>query len=160
MSSLLVLNTKGKYHDDEARKTVIEYITQPAKAIHRYMGASEHTTIPTAAEDMAAVAKHFNKDSGVRLRHFVLAFHPKELSNPETADEIGREIIDFLGLEYLAVYAVHENEDHLHIHIVINAVSHITGHRYRGAKKELYNFIFILKIMLKKYNIRKVIYAS
>lgn len=160
MSNLLVLNAKGKYHDDEARKTVIEYITQPAKAIHKYVGASDNTTIPTAAEDMAAVAKHFNKDSGVRLRHFVLAFHPKELSNPEIADEIGQEIIDYLGLEYLAVYAVHENEDHLHIHIVTNAVSHITGRRYRGEKKELHNFIFVLKIMLKKYHIRKVIYTS
>lgn len=160
MSNLRVLNGKGKYHDENARETVINYIFQPSKAVHRYIGASEHTSVRTAAEDMTEVAKRYHKDSGIRLRHFVLSFHPKELSSPETADEIGAEIVDFLGLEYQAVYAVHENKEHLHIHIVMNAVSHINGHRYRGEKKELNGFITVLKIILRKYHIRKVVRVS
>ena len=160
MSNLHVVNGEGKYHDDLARETVIQYIFQPSKAIHGYIGASEHVSLERAAEDMTAVAKKFQKDSGIRLRHFVLSFHPTELDIPKIANDIGTDIVAYLGEEYQAVYAVHENRNHIHIHIVVNTISHLDGHRYRGNKKELYSFIAVLKLIVRQFHIKTVRYIA
>ena len=38
MTLFKVLNGKGRYHDDNARETVVEYILNPYKVRHGYIG--------------------------------------------------------------------------------------------------------------------------
>ena len=66
----------------------------------------------------------------------------------------------YLGKEYQAIYAVHENTESLHIHIVMNSVSYIDGHRYRGTKAEHYEFMDFLRNVLIYYGITKLQYIS
>ncbi len=102
----------------------------------------------------------YGKNSGIKLRHFIISFAPFEKVSPEKANEIGKVATSYFGREYQAVYAVHESTDNLHIHIVINSVSYIDGHRYGGTKKEFYAFKNYMERVLQQFGIHSLIYVS
>lgn len=109
---------------------------------------------------MEQVSRHFGKESGVRLRHFVVSFHPKELNEVEIVDEIAQRVANWLGQEYPVLYGVHEDKDHLHFHLAMNAVSHVDGHRYRGTKREFYALQNAIQDILMDYGIFSIRYVS
>lgn len=49
------------------------------------------------AKSMDDVAAYYNKSNGVKLRHFIIEFDRAELSNPQIADNIVREIMHRIG---------------------------------------------------------------
>ena len=159
MATLKTANTTGKYHDPNSIPDVIAYIMNPAKAIHQYIGfvGIDPNHIVFA---MKNVALTYQKTNGVQLRHFILSFPPAELQNPAVAFQIGAEVADYLGREYQVAYAVHEDKPHIHIHIVINAVSYIDGHRYSGKKKPFYQLMNATSSILQKYGIIRLKYVS
>ena len=152
MATLKALNRKGHYSDPNARDFVVGYITRNYTILPPYFGCTgiEGDDIAGA---MTRVAKSFNKDSRVRLRHFVLSFEYENFITPLIASDIGRKIIDWLGAEYQSVYAVHDNSNYIHLHIVFNAVSFLDGHRYRGSRAEYYDLQAAIKDVLRPYGI-------
>ena len=113
------------------------------------------------AESMNEVAVQFGKTSGVQLRHLIIAFAPEDKVTPEKANRIGQVVASFFAKEYQAIYAVHEDTDTLHIHIVVNSVSYIDGHRYGGTKHEFYSFMNYMREVLRCYfNIYSFKYVS
>ena len=157
MATFNTTNGEGRFMDDNSREDLIQYILRPDKIKHSYYGGIA-VDMQDILGSMNAVAENFNKNTGVRIRHFILSFHPYELSDPENAYKIGMQIIRNIGREYQAVFAVHEDREHLHIHIASNAISHIDGHRYRGTREE-FNVLksFIAKV-LRQYGISPLIY--
>ena len=152
-------NCKGKYFDEMAKEDVISYVIDDNKMIHNYSGGvqvDEHDI----AGSMKQVSAHFQKETGVQIRHFIISFESYELSNPLIVNEIAMHVVRYLGKEYQAIYAVHENTESLHIHIIMNSVSYIDGHRYRGTKAEHYEFMDFLRNVLKHYGITKLRYVS
>lgn len=156
MCKLKVVNGKGKYKDNYARFSLIRYILNEDHAINRRWGGS-HINLKHPIWDMEAHADRWNKNSGVRLRHFVLSFSNSEVTNPDVAMEIGQKVANFFGKDYQSIFAVHENTDNLHLHIIINAISH-DGKRYRGTHREFYTLINFLRKSLKKHGIYYVDY--
>lgn len=143
MIDMAVYNVAGigqprKFFDDNAYYDAINYILNSEKAI--YAGYSMMSSLETAAEEMEQTAIRFNKNSGKRLRHSVLSFSANENVTPEQADEFAAQIIQHYLPQYQIVYAVHNNTDNLHIHFVMNQISCIDGQRYRGKKKDYYDF--------------------
>lgn len=65
-----------------------------------------------------------------------------------------------MGAEYQTVSAVHEDKQHLHIHTVINSVSYVDGHRYRGTKQEFYTMKDQVRQILRRYGIDRLDYVS
>ena len=82
----------------------------------------------------------FGKDKGKRVRHSVLSFDERENVTPEQANEYAQAIIQHYSPEYQIAYAVHTNTSNVHIHMVMNQVSYLDGHRYEGKKKDYYAF--------------------
>lgn len=158
MAILKTANTKGKYYEPHAKEDVILYILNPYKAQH-YFGAYG-VNINSPAEDMNAVSSQFGKCHGVQLRHFIVSFYPYELNNPTIADEIARQIVSFFASEYQTIYAIHEDKPHLHIHIIINSVSYVDGHRYYGTRTEFKAMEQYMKKVLRGYGIYRLEYAS
>ena len=78
------------------------------------------------------------------------------MCEPIIVDQIAQKIITYFQDEYQCVYAIHEDTEYLHIHLVCNAVSYVDGHRYRGNKTEYYNFLAWVKRLLQKYRIYTV----
>ena len=135
MATVKFLNAAGKYGDPGARAAVIAYITQKEKTPHGYVGAAA-VDLTCAAQQMQAVAESFKKDNKVRIRHFVVSFYPGEIKGPGQANFVALMLSSELAQRYQCVYAVHEDTDHVHFHIVFNPVSYVDGHKYSGSKEE------------------------
>ena len=159
MAILKTANKKGKYYDDKAKEDVAAYILNPFKMSHNYCGGVA-VEFPNIAESMQRVSERFGKTSGVQIRHFILSFYPNELSDATVADEISKRIVQHLGREYQTIYGVHEDAEHLHIHIAMNSVSYVDGHRYYGTRAEFNAFRAFLKNLLYNYGIYRLDYVS
>lgn len=133
----------GKYFDENAYHDLNVYIFNPEKAT--FVGGAGVTSVETAAEEMQQVAKNFGKDKGKRVRHSILSFGEKENVTPEQADRFAREIVQFYAPDFQICYAVHENTDDTHIHLLMNQISYQDGHRYEGKKKDYYAFMKHIK---------------
>ena len=158
MAMFKTANIKGKYFDENAKADVINYVLNPYKMPHNCHGGvkvDEHNI----AKSMQTVSEQFGKSDGVQLRHFIISFSKNEVSSPYTADAIARDILYYLGREYQAIYGIHENGE-IHIHIVMNSVSYVDGHRYYGKKKEYYAFYYALRNILRRYGINKLMCVS
>ena len=127
-----------KFFDENTYHDVTNYIFNPEKAA--YIGGAGISSSQTAAEEMQAVAVKFGKDKGKRVRHSVLSFDEREHVTAVQANKYAQEIIQHYSSEYQIAYAVHTNTDNVHIHMVMNQVSYLDGHRYEGKKKDYYDF--------------------
>lgn len=143
---------KDKYMDETARKDVISYMTRPDKAPHHYIGGIA-VNIDNAAEEMTILADAFHKDDVLRLRHSVIGFDKDKDITLETVNAIARATAEYFGSEYQTIYAVHEDAEHIHAHLVMNSVSYLNGRKYHGTKKEYYDFLKYMKRVVRSYGI-------
>lgn len=154
MAIFKCLNAAGKYQDPNARENVIRYVTSPYKTPSHIIGGVEVNMYDPAAS-MDHVAAHFQKEDGVRLRHFVVSFFKNEIRSQQYPAEIAYRIAAEIGMQYQVVYALHEDSDMLHIHFVHNTINYVTGQRYRGNKTEYYNLKHMIRGILGAYGINR-----
>lgn len=159
MAVFKTANGKGKYHDTESKKQVINYILNPKKMSHGYFGVF-HVDPNNIVESMNEVSRYFGKSDGVQLRHFILSFEHGEVRSIETVHEIAMRISCRLGEEYQIVYAVHDTQSAPHFHFVMNSVSYVDGHRYYGTKKDHYDMMKVIRDVLREYHIWELKYVS
>lgn len=90
-------------------------------------------------QQMVITKRAFHKDTGRQYAHFVQSFDPRDKVTPELAYEIGQEFIKryerFHGFQ--VVMAVHTNEAHMHIHYIVNSVSHENGCKWQSSPEDL-----------------------
>lgn len=146
--SVIGVGEHKKFFDENSYNDVIHYILNPKKA--RYSDGSPIFSVQTAADEMLNVAVKFGKNSGKRLRHSVLAFAPSDNVKAMMTNNFAQDIIQYYAPEYQIVYAVHTNTDDIHIHFVMNQISHIDGHRYRGDKADYYAFQSYMKTIIHR----------
>ena len=146
----------GKYQDDYAIHNLITYITRPDKTQSQMIGGygvdPDHI-----ADSMVMVSNTFNKNSRIRLHHFIVSFTRWECADPGVLYCIGMEISRRIGQEYQIAFALHEDTDYPHLHFVFNAVSFIDGHRYRAGKKEYAELYHSVRGVIREYRIRELI---
>lgn len=107
MATIICANGKGKYHDDSAKFDVINYILNPDKMIHGYFGMA-HVNPANPDLSMYDTSISFGQERGVRIRHYVVSFPNKELTNPMIANLIANEIMTAIGGKFQCIYGVHE----------------------------------------------------
>lgn len=159
MAILKTGNGNGSYFNEDAKELLIRYILRPDKVVHGYFGGVGVDPL-CPAESMGLVSEQFGKQDGVQLRHFIVSFTPYELTDPAVVNEIAQQVTMYVGHDYQALYAVHEDKPCLHFHLVQNSVSYRTGTRYRGTKQEFYALQRALKGILEQYGIYKLNYVS
>ncbi len=69
--------------------------------------------------------------------HIIISFHKDEKISPEEALDMGREFADKFFSGYQSLIGVHQDKDHLHVHIVTNSVSYIDGKKLHQTKHDL-----------------------
>lgn len=87
---------------------------------------------PTNAfRQMRFVKKAFHKEEGVELKHFIISFTSSELCRIDFDDilKLGFWIGEIFA-EHQMIYAIHVDTRHVHLHVVMNTVSFIDGHKY------------------------------
>ena len=113
----------------------IRYICNPEKTQGMLL-VDSHGCVPEfAAPQMEATAKQ-NKRGGCRKAyHLMQSFAPDDNITPEKALEIGRQFADGVTRgKHQYVIAVHTDRNHIHCHIIFNAVDarEYTKYRYAG----------------------------
>jgi len=90
-------------------------------------------------QQMVIAKRAFGKDRGRQYAHFIQSFSPRDQLTPEKAFEIGKQFLERLGKveDFQVVMAVHTNEEHLHIHYIINSVSHVNGRKWQSTPQDL-----------------------
>ena len=121
-------------------KAAIDYICNPAKTDGRLLVSSYGCAAETADIEFAWTRRHAI-DKGTHLgRHLIQAFQPGEVT-PEQAHEIGMELArEILGGKYEFVLTTHIDKDHVHNHLIFNAVS-FADHKHYHSNKRSYHFI-------------------
>ena len=92
----------------------LRYIMNPEKTEHgRYVCG--HNCIPEQAlSQMVDTKRHFGKLDKRQGYHFILSFEEDEVSEEEAFQVVGEFVTEFLGKDFEAVYAVHNDTDHIH----------------------------------------------
>ena len=121
-------------------KAAIDYICNPEKTDGKLLVSSYGCAAETADIEFAWTRRHAI-DKGTHLgRHLIQAFQPGEVT-PEQAHEIRMELArEILGGKYEFVLTTHIDRDHVHNHLIFNAVS-FTDHKHYHSNKRSYHFI-------------------
>lgn len=70
------------------------------------------------------------------LEYIIISFVPRETTEEIAFDIVERFAKEYLKDEYEAVYAVHNDKDHMHAHLIFNSVNLVTGMKYEYRKGE------------------------
>ena len=121
-------------------KAAIDYICNPEKTDGKLLVSSYGCTAETADIEFAWTRRHAI-DKGTNLgRHLIQAFQPGEVT-PEQAHEIGMELAkEILGGKYEFVLTTHIDKNHVHNHLIFNAVS-FADHKHYHSNKRSYHYI-------------------
>ncbi|MBQ8599037.1 MAG: relaxase/mobilization nuclease domain-containing protein [Oscillospiraceae bacterium] len=154
MAWLRVFNESGKYHDNRSISDILRYCTRSDKTNAELCGGWA-VNPENAALEMETFTKLANKDSGVRLRHFEISFAPGRHIEPKQAAKIAKECAKYYADDHQIVYAVHTDKHHVHAHFVMNALRYSDGMKYRGDKKDLYDFEAHCKTVFHRNGIKE-----
>lgn len=95
-------------------------------------------TPETALSDFRAVQRAWQKPGGTNFYHYMIAFPAGESTPWETLDiaqELVGQIPSFTGHQMLL--ACHQDKEHLHTHILVNAVNEQTGKKLQFRPRDL-----------------------
>ena len=90
-----------------------------------------------AKAQFKATRELWGKTEGIQAHHVIQSFKPGEVT-AKLANEIGQDLARNIAKGHEAVVYTHTDKDHIHNHIVINAVSFENGSKYQSSKKDLY----------------------
>ena len=121
-------------------KAAIDYICNPEKTDGKLLVSSYGCAAETADIEFSWTRRHAI-DKGTHLgRHLIQAFEPGEVT-PEEAHEIGMQLAkEILGGKYEFVLTTHIDKNHIHNHLIFNAVS-FTDYKHYQSNKRSYHYI-------------------
>jgi len=121
----------------------IAYILNPEKTDEKLLVSSYGCASETAAREFEWTRK-IAEQKGVNpvriiARHVIQSFEIGEVT-PELAHEIGKQFADeILGGKYEYVLTTHIDKDHVHNHLIFNAVDFVGYHAYKSYKRIYYD---------------------
>ena len=121
----------------------IAYILNPEKTDEKLLVSSYGCASETAAREFEWTRKLAEQKgmNPVRIiaRHVIQSFEIGEVT-PELAHEIGKQFADeILGGKYEYVVTTHIDKDHVHNHLIFNAVDFVDYHAYKSYKRIYYD---------------------
>lgn len=121
----------------------IAYILNPEKTDQKLLVSSYGCASETAAREFEWTRKIAEQKgmNPVRIiaRHVIQSFEIGEVT-PELAHEIGKQFADeILGGKYEYVLTTHIDKDHVHNHLIFNAVDFVDYHAYKSYKRIYYD---------------------
>lgn len=78
-----------------------------------------------------ATREIWGKSGGIQAHHVIQSFKPDEV-DPQKANEIGLKLAEKLAKGHEVAVYTHADKDHIHNHIVINAVNYEDGRKFHA----------------------------
>ena len=121
----------------------LAYIMNPEKTDDKMLVSSYGCAAETAAQEFEWTRKIAEQQGmnpvKIIARHVIQSFDVGEVS-PELAHEIGKQFADeILAGKYEYVLTTHIDKDHVHNHLIFNAVDFVDHHAYKSYKKIYYD---------------------
>ena len=115
----------------------IHYILNPDKTEEMLYVSAYMCDKDTAAEDFKAIYdKAIHKGNNV-AHQITLSFSPEDNITPEQALDMGRELMEKIYPDNQYVLAIHNDREHLHAHIIVNAVDYVNYKKIHSNKQSL-----------------------
>lgn len=121
----------------------LAYIMNPEKTDDKMLVSSYGCAAETAAQEFEWTRKIAEQQGmnpvKIIARHVIQSFDVGEVSQ-ELAHEIGKQFADeILAGKYEYVLTTHIDKDHVHNHLIFNAVDFVDHHAYKSYKKIYYD---------------------
>ncbi len=153
---LMHINECSKHNPAQHLKNSIKYITNSDKTQNGRLIGSINCTKNAVYQEMLDVKRQFGKETMRQGYHFVISFVPREV-DANTAYKITQRIIERYLQDYQTVFAVHDDKEHIHSHIIFNSVSWITGLKYHYQNGEWEKIIQpLLNELCKEYHLSTI----
>ena len=134
ITKILTINDSGVKFAGKHLEQAVSYILDREKTQDGRLATGINCQPGKAYEQMAATKRKYGKSDKRQGYHLIISFEAGEVT-PDTAFEIIRKFVgEYLGQEYEAVLAVHDNTAHVHGHIIFNSVNYHNGRKYRYEK--------------------------
>ena len=138
----------------------IKYIMNPDKTEDNlWIGSNCGTNADEIYQSMIITKKDYQKEWGRQGYHFVISFPPGE-ADEATCYSVGKEFCEqYLGNNYDYCFAVHNDHDHMHCHIVFNSVDRMSGNKYRYVNGDWEKSIQpVTDELCRKYGLKELVY--
>lgn len=136
ITKILHINEVGTGNPARHLEQALDYIQNPEKTNGNVLVGSLNCLPETAFEQMLDTKETFGKMNKRQGYHIIISFVPGEATEEIAFDVVERFAKEYLKDEYEAVYAVHNDKNHLHAHLIFNSVNLVTGAKYEYRKGE------------------------
>jgi predicted RNase H-like HicB family nuclease len=134
ISKILYIGDCGGGYSGKHLRQALDYIMDREKTCNGKWVSSLNCQEEYAYQQMYETKKFFGKTDQRQGYHLIISFVEGEVDAQTAFEVIGKFAKEYLGLDYEAVYTVHDNTEHIHGHIIFNSVSFRTGKKYRYEK--------------------------
>ena len=122
-------------------RNCIEYVLRDQKTADGYVymtgPAPEKLTWDSVYQAFLEEKKIWKKDNGRMYSHNIISFHKDEAITHREALDFGREFAEKWFDGHQTLIAVHQDKDHVHIHMVTNTVNYANGRKLHNTRKDL-----------------------
>jgi len=141
-------------------KNAIKYILNPKKTGNgAFVGGNCDWLDPY--ETFMDTKEWFGKMDGRQGYHIILSFPPGEVTEGQALNLTSEWAEQYLGDDYDTVFTVHNDQEHMHAHIIFNSVSRTTGYKYHYKKGDWERYIQpITDSLCEKYGLSKLEYED
>ena len=116
-------------------KNALHYILNPEKTKDGLLAGGNSSTDPMEAlVTFLQTKQEFGKPEGRQGYHFVISFAKGETDEQTAYGAVQDFCREYLGDGYDYVFAIHDDTEHVHGHIIFNSVSRVSGYKYRYQK--------------------------
>ena len=121
-------------------QAIQQYLLQEKKLRNSFISGSQ-VRARNFGKQFDQVQQLYGKTTGRRYYHYILSFSPEETQqlSPREVHQMGVELAEeFFGKQgYQFAVVTHTDTDHLHDHIVVNAVNLETGKKLHTSRQDL-----------------------
>lgn len=108
----------------------LKYIMDPDKTENGRYTCGSNCMPDNALQQMLDTKRHFGKMDKRQGYHLIISFEEGEVSEDTAFEIVGQFVKEYLGSDFEAAYAVHNDTEHIHGHIIFNSVRCTTGYKY------------------------------
>lgn len=120
-------------------RKAIDYIANPEKTKDGTLIYSHGCSVETADREMELTARQGTGRGDRIAYHLIQSFSPDDDITPEKALELGIEYARRVtGGKYEFVVSTHIDKEHIHNHIIFNAVDYVSHRKYHSDEKDKY----------------------
>ena len=142
ITKILNINYSTEGNPATHLKNALEYVQNPDKTEKCHLVGSVNCLPDSAYEKMLDTKCVYGKSGKRQGYHVIISFPSDETVTPEQARFVAEGfMVDILKGEYEAVYAIHTDKEHAHIHIIWNNVNLVTREKYNSSKGNWKNYL-------------------